>query len=96
MGEAVRYSTHATDIVGYDFNGYSYCAGSCVILAMGENPGAAHPSTESELDAFAEAQGIDRMDERSFDQEEFPKVIFGSHVESSDERCEGCGDSLIP
>lgn len=94
---------HATDIVGYTFNADQYCP-QCVISALptgdGEAfdgwavaPGAPFISTEDNLAEIAEAFGIDRMDEHSFDSSEFPKVIFRSSLED-DEHCGDCGELL--
>lgn len=81
---------HATDIVGYMFQ-VDIWHGPCLpLLAMGvEN------SVEDALDAIAVDRGVDREDERSFDSDEFPKVIFASQVECTEERCGGCGESLL-
>jgi hypothetical protein len=51
-------------------------------------------SAEENLSELAAAFGIDRMDERTFDSGDFPKVIFASMVEDG-ERCTMCGTPLI-
>jgi hypothetical protein len=86
------YGTHGTDIVGYTFNGDEYCPG-CILNMFGN---VLDTSAEALMDREAAALGIDRQDERSYDSGDFPKVIFGSDVESDEERCGGCGESLIP
>ncbi|MCV7151556.1 hypothetical protein, partial [Mycolicibacterium pyrenivorans] len=50
---------------------------------------------ETLLDEMASKAGIDRHTERSFDSGDFPKMIFGVHVENTDERCDTCGEPLI-
>lgn len=89
------YGTHGTDIVGYSFNADEYCP-SCTKGMFQQYAPFAPTLTEDVLEAAAKALGIDRQDERSYDSSEFPKVIFGSDVESDDERCGKCGESLIP
>lgn len=81
---------HATDIVGYDFNAEHWCP-DCLLNAFGN---VLDRSAEDVLDREARALNINRHDERSFDQSEFPKVIFASQVDS-DERCCKCHNSLI-
>jgi len=49
-------------------------------------------STEDNLSEIAYAFQIDRMDERSYDSGDFPKVIFESSVE--DDICTTCGRGL--
>lgn len=92
-------------IVGYTYAADTYCWGECVIQALltgdGERfdgwalaAGADPMSTEDNLTEIAMAFGIDRMDEYSFDSDEFPKVIFADSVDS-DEVCAGCGGPLL-
>lgn len=85
----------AWDIEAYTYNAALYCP-DCVIeelIARGEaSPGARGMDTEDALDQIAGANGIDRMDERSFDSGDFPKVVFHSDIE--DETCDRCGKSL--
>lgn len=97
------YGTHATDIVGYMFTADVYCS-DCIIDVVTCQPQfygwalaeGVQMSTEDNLSEIAAAFSIDRMDEGSFDSGEFPKVIFGSQVESDEERCGACEEPLIP
>ena len=87
----------STSIVGYTYQAENLCTGCTRTLAMrwgGFDDGAA-TSTEALLDRLAGVVGVDRYDERSYDSDDFPKVIFDSQVEDSDERCGSCGESLI-
>lgn len=90
-------------IVGYTFAADNYCPG-CVVTQLPTGPGQAYdgwalaagaaPMTvEDNLTEIAEAFGIDRFDERTYDSGEFPKVIFADSVEG--DRCGGCGEFLI-
>lgn len=87
----------STDIVGYTFQAANHCA-SCIrewaVHTGGFDPAATTP-LEIMLDELAVKAGIDRYEERSFDSGDFPKVIFDSQVEDTDERCEDCGEPLI-
>ena len=85
---------HATAIVGYTFNADTYCPG-CIEGALCDNRFSADHEPEESLDLIAAERGIDRMDESSFDSDDFPKVIFACQVESDDERCGDCGQPLI-
>lgn len=96
--------TNAADIVGYTFRADIFCP-RCIIdqLPTGEGEafdgwklaeGAAPMSTEDNLDEIAAAFVINRMDERTYDSGDFPKVIFASMIER-DERCGVCGESLV-
>jgi hypothetical protein len=75
-------------IVGYTYAADTYCTGECVTDAM-EVASSPDP-TECVLDQVAQERGIDRMDERSFDSDHFPKVVFGKSVDEP-EQCGGCG-----
>lgn len=87
-------------IIGYTFRADIY--GNCCIVnalttlerfdgwALGEGVAM---SVEDNLNEIARAFQIDRMDERSFDSDEFPKVIFSSMVEGI-EACGGCGEAI--
>lgn len=92
----------AWDVVGYMFNADTYCP-DCIVGALPTGEGGAYDgwklasgvvmSTEDNLSEIAYAFQIDRMDERSFDSGDFPKVIFASSVED-DEYCATCGETL--
>ncbi|KUJ71017.1 hypothetical protein ACZ90_00390 [Streptomyces albus subsp. albus] len=89
------YGHKAWTIVGYTFAADTYCADDCVITALGEPLSSDCPTIETELDRIADAREIDRDDERSFDSDTFPKVIFASQVESDEERCGACSEPLL-
>ncbi len=83
-----------TDIAGYTYRSANYCPG-CVVVRVLERKGLQGHGlsyvTEDALALLARFEGIDRMDERSFDSDDFPKVIFGDMIEDRDERCDRCG-----
>lgn len=90
-------------IVGYVYQADIYCD-ACIVDAVTADGGAYDgwalaPSismpTEHNLSEIAFAFGIDRTDERSFDSGNFPKVILAGMVESDDERCGACHESLL-
>ena len=66
-------SATGTQIVGYAFE-------SEMVTARGIKAifGAEHDSCTAEelLDSMARERGIDRLDERSFDSDTFPKVVL--------------------
>ena len=81
-------------IAGYSFNTENMCE-TCILEAftgVKENVGFVF-SIEGVLDQIAGAMKIDRMDERSFDSSEFPKVIFNYQLEDG-EKCAKCNDTL--
>jgi hypothetical protein len=80
----------AWDIVGYSYQAETFCPEHIVeqLAEIDLDP------VEHALDVLAQGRGIDRQDERSFDQSEFPKVIFASQVETP-ETCATCGKDLI-
>lgn len=81
-------------IVGYTYNADVFCPDH---MRNGFAGFATRDGMDAEavLDAAALASGIDRKDEGSFDSGDFPKVVFASMVESSDERCGQCHEPLI-
>jgi len=89
----------AWDIVGYTYAADTYCP-DCIIGALPMGDGQAFDgwatsvpmSVEDNLNEIAFAFGIDRMDERSFDSSDFPKVVFQSSVE--DDICTTCGQEI--
>jgi hypothetical protein len=93
---------HATDIVAYGYNADIYCP-RCIIAALPTAEGGAFDgwalapgvrmSTEDNLDKLADAFGIDREDERSFDSGEFPKVVFRDIV-GTDVYCGRCQEPI--
>lgn len=89
----------ATAIIAYTFEASTWCA-YCMrdhvarrVEALGKN--AEFVGVESLLDILAEDAGIDRMDEYTFDSDDFPKVVFAVQVET-EESCDQCGEELIP
>lgn len=80
------------DIVGYTYNADIYCP-DC-IAEMFSPPGGYRRlcSYETILDRAAAAMGVNREDERSFDSDHFPKVVFEDMAE--DDRCGNCGGHL--
>ena len=80
------------DIAAYHYWAELYCP-SCLIDAMIAAgiaaPAAQHMPIEVALDQCAEALGVDRADEHSFDSHEFPKDVFLDQV-YDDDRCGGC------
>jgi len=63
------------EITAYTFNADIWCV-RCVERRFERDHGIAPAHAEDMLDEYAEANGIDRMDESSFDSDDFPKVIF--------------------
>lgn len=99
------------DIIGYDFAADHYCDGVCILAAIGAVDKATVEAAqyitdvttlfneagtvEGALDSIAETRSIDRSDERSYDQSEFPKVIFAnSEFLDYCPRCAGCDEVL--
>lgn len=92
-------------IVGYTFRADNWCT-ACIMgqLPTGEGEafdgwalaeGAAPMQPEDELNEIAAAFGIDRMDERTYDSGDFPKVIFAHQIDALTESCGGCHAPLI-
>lgn len=74
-------------IVAYTYQADIYCP-TCLIEKMifkGEaSPAARNMVEENVLDQCADAQGIDRYDETTFDSDEFPKVVFADQADDLD------------
>lgn len=89
------YGTPANKIVGYTFNTEILCP-KCVMRQMvavsQASPAALDMSAEDALTQIADAIGLDRMDESSFDSSDFPKVVFACCIES--DCCFECGEAL--
>lgn len=83
----------ADTIVGYTYDAETLCS-SCTMSAMVMFPQMFPKGCEDMLTQVAATMDIDRTDERSFDSNSFPKVIFASQVET-DEQCMHCGEKLI-
>ncbi len=93
----MRYMQKGWTIVGYSFDAANYCDGDCVLRAVPHIlPSDFDLPTEEALDRCAEAAGINRQDESSFDSGDFPKVIFASQVSGDDpgDTCTVCGIEL--
>lgn len=86
------------DIVGYTYQADIY-GPECIVGLVARDLGVEHDTAgagftvESALDALASAAAIDRQDERSFDSDDFPKVVFRDQLEP-DDRCGECGRRL--
>ena len=87
----------STSIVGYTYQTENLCTGCtrAFALRLGNFSDDLSDSTEALLDRLAGEVGVDRYDERSYDSEQFPKVIFDSQVEDAEERCGRCSEPLI-
>lgn len=75
----------ATDVVAYTYQADTYHP-ACVLRAMGYTQRTAERvDVETELDELARERRIYRHDESSYDSDDFPKVIFESDLEPTDE-----------
>jgi hypothetical protein len=94
MSTYLPYSRHSTDIVGYVYQADIWCR-DCIVAGLSRNSfdGWALPNVEARLDYIANARGVDRMDESSYDSDEFPKVIFEDSRQDG-ETCGKCGEEL--
>ena len=89
-----------TDIVGYTFRASIYCPKhiGAAVTSRPEFDGwelaeGVEMSAEENLNEIAAAFGIDRMDESTFDGDEFPKHVFRWQADGS-EHCDTCGEPL--
>lgn len=88
-------------IAGYTYQADQLCP-ECTRKRLGFGPGTANPhddlTVEERLTSIANRLGIDRDDERSFDSDDFPKVIFSHQLRCESflehERCGDCGVTL--
>jgi len=79
--------TKATDIVGYTYNAEQWTPAGLIAQYVNEGGLATMrkaQSPEEVLDMLAAYEGIDRQDERSYDSDDFPKVIFSSDVDEDE------------
>lgn len=102
----MRYTFHATDIVGYTYQADNHCPSCTEGFFQSDAPNDPTLTEESILDAAARVRGIDRGDEGSFDSGDFPKVIFANQVHDGcttdngyapgqcADRCGTCGETL--
>ncbi len=93
-----------TEIVGYAYRAEIWCH-DCMSTYLLTLPGnsdrmkvAATPPTEDLLDELAAKYEVDRLDEYSFDSDDFPKVVFRyhltDHANEGIEECHHCGWEL--
>jgi hypothetical protein len=82
------------ELAAYTYQADTYCR-RCIIKVLDAEELMFHGDTDPEesLDIVAEARGIDRYDERSFDSGDFPKVVFDYQV-TDNEVCGECGEAL--
>lgn len=80
------------DIAAYTFQADIYCP-DCIISQV--EPGSTREgySYEALLDEIAAERGIQRMDEHTFDSDDFPKVVFHDSIEES-EFCGCCHEEI--
>jgi hypothetical protein len=95
------YGRKAWAVVAYVFHAEILCP-ECTLKALPTDPGqefdgwrdaTGRMTAEENLTELALAFGIDRADERSFDSDEFPKVVFSSDL-GDGESCGNCGTEL--
>jgi hypothetical protein len=79
------------EITAYTFNADIWCVG-CVETHFERNHGIAPATAEDMLDEYAEANGIDRDDESSFDSDDFPKVVLD--IDADTEICGQCHNEI--
>lgn len=89
-------------VAGYTFDGEDRC-GPCTIEAWRDDckcfacdPEYLDGETDEELilDVIADAHGITRWKEDSFDSYRFPVVLFGSEADACLTRCSECDERL--
>jgi hypothetical protein len=85
------------DIIGYTYAADQYCPDHITVVMSLSHEAPPSIGTEFLLDAAAEARGINRQDEATFDSGDFPKVIFAGSVHDVCRASEGyepgqCGD----
>lgn len=88
----------ADTIVGYTYDAETLCPTCCVdsVVLDASKPPFKGLNVEEILDMVANTVyvAVDRKDERTFDSNHFPKVIFASQVET-EEQCMHCGEKLV-
>lgn len=78
---------HATEIVAYTYAAENWTPAGLIEVGIREGwltPAARDMAPEDVLDQAQHSFGIDRVDEYSFDSDEFPKVIFASQIEDDE------------
>lgn len=89
------YGRKADAIVGYNYKAATYCPTHLIELLVQSgklSPAARDMREEDALDQWAGAEAIDRQDERTFDSDDFPKVILS--VQSEDDTCDWNGHPI--
>ena len=74
-------------IAGYTYQADNHLPEDLVEILISQGrlaPGARGLSAEEALDQLAAVDGVDREDERSFDTDEFPKVILRLNLTADD------------
>ncbi len=79
-------------VCAYIYKADIYCPG-CIPYILTANPVFQELPTEEILHRMALDFGIDRLDENTFDSDEFPKVVFGDFL-TKDDSCARCGEQL--
>jgi hypothetical protein len=85
-------------IVGYTYRAANYCDDYyCIVSKVLKDRGLEGHGlsflTEEALHRLAVSEGIDRYDERTYDSDDFPKIIVSDQIEE-DETCDKCGRYL--
>jgi predicted DsbA family dithiol-disulfide isomerase len=86
----------AFDIVAYTFQADLLCP-SCTVLrlVLEERAPETGEDAETVLNILAAFEHVNREDERTFDSDDFPKVVFGSQIDAHlEEVCGDCGVGL--
>jgi hypothetical protein len=93
------YGRRADAIVAYTYKADIYCPecipGQLSVIGLSgmDSRGSFEETVEAFLDLLARFSGIDRHDERTFDSDDFPKVVFSVQVEEP-EFCGHCGSEI--
>lgn len=69
----------ATDIVAYTYQAENYTPAGIIEVMIADGlaaPAARDMDADTVLAQIAAANGIDRLDEESYDSGDFPKVVF--------------------
>lgn len=86
----------ADEIAAYTYRAEIHCP-ACIteaMIATGDtSPAARDMRTENVLDQCADANAIDRTDEASYDNSEFPKAVF-LHQLADGATCDRCTSEL--
>ena len=89
---------HATTIIAWTFNADTYCD-NCIIDVLDSaglvSPAAHNMNTHDVIDQVIHYVGGDPDDLYSYDSDDAPKPVFVSQIESDDEYCGACYESLL-